>query len=80
MWESGIWPMNGFKSAGYRFWRCSFTKKGNNPPKSVMSVSAVSMWKGSKHKDAAWEFIKFYNSEEAAKLRVADLPVRKSPC
>ena len=78
MWESGIWPMNGFKSADIDFGVALLPRKGNNSPKSVMSVSAVSMWKGSKHKDAAWEFIKFYNSEEAAKLRVADLPVRKS--
>ena len=78
MWESGIWPMNGFKSADIDFGVALLPRKGNNPPKSVMSVSAVSMWKGSKHKDAAWEFIKFYNSEDAAKLRVADLPVRKS--
>ncbi|MBP9477693.1 MAG: sugar ABC transporter substrate-binding protein [Sebaldella sp.] len=78
MWESGIWPLNGFKEAGVDFGIALMPRKGTNPPKSVVSLSAVAMWKDSKHKDAAWEFIKFYNSEEAAKLRVTDLPVRKS--
>jgi len=78
MYENGIWPLNGYKKAGINVGVAILPSFNGNSPKSVMSVSAISMWKGSENKEEAWKFIEFYNSEKAAKLRVADLPVRKS--
>ncbi|MFS0836724.1 ABC transporter substrate-binding protein [Paenibacillus sp. 1P03SA] len=78
MWESGIWPLDGFKEAKVDFGTVSMPVFPGKPVKGVIAESAVSMSKNSKHKEEAWEFIKYYASEEAIKLRTSDLPVRKS--
>ncbi|WP_405080433.1 ABC transporter substrate-binding protein [Paenibacillus chitinolyticus] len=78
MWESGIWPLDGFKEAKIDVGTVSMPVFPGKPVKGVIAESAVSMSKNSKHKEEAWEFIKYYASEEAIKLRTSDLPVRKS--
>lgn len=45
------------------------------PAQSVVSVSSLAMARDSKQKDLAWQFIKFYSSAEAVRLRQGDLPV-----
>lgn len=45
------------------------------PAQSVVSVSSLAMARDSKRKDLAWQFIKFYSSAEAVRLRQGDLPV-----
>ncbi|MBT9504634.1 MAG: sugar ABC transporter substrate-binding protein [Burkholderiaceae bacterium] len=45
------------------------------PAQSVVSVSSLAMARDSKQKDLAWQFIKFYSSAEAVRMRQGDLPV-----
>ncbi|WHY90906.1 sugar ABC transporter substrate-binding protein [Neobacillus cucumis] len=78
MWESGIWPLEGFKEAKVNFGTVEMPSFGSKPVKGVIASSAVSIAKDSKHKDLAWKFVKFYSSAEAIKMRTADLPVRIS--
>jgi multiple sugar transport system substrate-binding protein len=78
MWESGIWPLAGFKEAKINFGTVEVPSFGDKPAKGVIASSAVSVAKESKHKDLAYKFVKFYSSAEAIKMRTADLPVRIS--
>ncbi len=45
------------------------------PPQSVLSVSALAMAKHSRQKELAWDFIQFFSSAEAVRMRGNDLPV-----
>ncbi|MFY0762449.1 sugar ABC transporter substrate-binding protein [Metabacillus dongyingensis] len=78
MWESGIWPLEGFKEAGINVGTVEVPSFGDKPAKGVIASSAISVAKDSKNKDLAYEFVKFYSSAEAIKMRTADLPVRIS--
>ncbi|GIO98580.1 sugar ABC transporter substrate-binding protein [Paenibacillus lautus] len=78
MWESGIWPLESFREAGIDVGTVEMPAFEGKPVKGVLAESALSIAKDSKNKDLAWEFIKFYVSDEAIKMRVADLPVRVS--
>ncbi|AZU60432.1 ABC transporter substrate-binding protein [Neobacillus mesonae] len=78
MWESGVWPLEGFKQAKINFGTVEVPSFGSKPAKGVIASSAVSIAKDSKHKDLAYKFVKFYSSPEAIKMRTADLPVRIS--
>lgn len=78
MWESGIWPLESFREAGIDVGTVEMPAFEGKPLKGVLAESALSIAKDSKNKDLAWEFIKFYVSDEAIKMRVADLPVRVS--
>lgn len=79
MQESGIWPLErhiesiGEENLGIV--SLPVAKEAS----SVINSSAICMAKDSKNKDLAWEFIKFYTSPEAVKMRAKiDLPVLKS--
>ncbi|WP_123043440.1 ABC transporter substrate-binding protein [Cohnella candidum] len=78
MWESGIWPLESFKTAGIDVGTVEMPAFPGKPVKGVIAESALSIAKDSKQKDLAWEFVKFYVSDEAIKMRKADLPVRVS--
>lgn len=78
MWESGIWPLESFREAGIDVGTVEMPAFEGKPVKGVLAESVLSIAKDSKNKDLAWEFIKFYVSDEAIKMRVADLPVRVS--
>ncbi|WP_163101092.1 ABC transporter substrate-binding protein [Peribacillus alkalitolerans] len=78
MYISGIWPLEGFKEAGIDVGTATIPAFGSKPVKGLIASSAVSIAKDSKQKDLAWEFVKFYSSDQAIKMRKADLPVRKS--
>jgi multiple sugar transport system substrate-binding protein len=78
MWESGIWPLESFKTAGIDVGTVEIPAFPGKPVKGVLAESALSIAKDSKQKDLAWEFVKFYVSNESIKMRVADLPVRVS--
>jgi len=78
MWESGIWPLDSFKQAGIDVGTVEMPSFPGKQAKGVVAESALSIAKDSKQKDLAWEFIKFYVSNEAIKMRVTDLPVRLS--
>lgn len=80
--ESGIWPLGRHKEAiGEENLGVVGLPRSdkNTPASSVINSSAICMAKDSKQKDLAWEFIKFYTSEEAVKMRAEiDLPVLQS--
>ncbi|WIY60493.1 sugar ABC transporter substrate-binding protein [Bacillus arachidis] len=78
MWESGIWPLEGFKEAKIDFGTVEPPTFKGKPVKGLVATSAVSIAKDAKHKELAWEFVKFYSSPEAIKMRTSDLPVRIS--
>ncbi|MDF2085579.1 MULTISPECIES: ABC transporter substrate-binding protein [Bacillus] len=78
MWESGIWPLEGFKDAKIDFGTVEPPAFKGKPVKGLVGTSAVSIAKDAKHKELAWEFVKFYSSPEAIKMRTSDLPVRIS--
>jgi multiple sugar transport system substrate-binding protein len=78
MWETGVWPLQGFKDAKINFGTVEVPSFGGKPTKGVIAASAVSIAKDSKHKDLAYKFVKFYSSAEAIKMRTSDLPVRIS--
>ncbi|WP_136608602.1 ABC transporter substrate-binding protein [Paenibacillus dokdonensis] len=78
MWESGIWPLESFKQAGIDVGTVEIPAFTGKPVKGVLAESALSIAKDSKQKDLAWEFVKYYVSNESIKMRVADLPVRQS--
>ncbi|PFZ11954.1 sugar ABC transporter substrate-binding protein [Bacillus pseudomycoides] len=78
MWESGIWPLEGFKDAKIDFGTVEPPAFKGKPLKGLVGTSAVSIAKDAKHKELAWEFVKFYSSPEAIKMRTSDLPVRIS--
>lgn len=78
MWESGIWPLEGFKDAKIDFGTVEPPTFKGKPVKGLVGTSAVSIAKDAKQKELAWEFVKFYSSPEAIKMRTSDLPVRIS--
>ncbi|MEH7107430.1 ABC transporter substrate-binding protein [Bacillus sp. JJ1764] len=78
MWESGIWPLQGFKEAKINFGTVEVPSFEGKPSKGVIAASAISIAKDSKNKNLAYKFVKFYSSPEAIKMRTADLPVRIS--
>jgi multiple sugar transport system substrate-binding protein len=78
MWESGIWPLEEFKKAKVNFGTVEMPAFKGKQVRGVISSSAISIAKDSKNKDLAWEFVKFFSSPEAIKMRTADLPVRIS--
>ncbi|WHZ02485.1 sugar ABC transporter substrate-binding protein [Neobacillus sp. YX16] len=78
MWESGIWPLEEFKKAKVNFGTVEMPAFNGKQVRGVISSSAISIAKDSENKDLAWEFVKFYSSPEAIRMRTADLPVRIS--
>jgi multiple sugar transport system substrate-binding protein len=79
MWESGVWPLESFKAAKVDFGTVEMPAFTGKPVKGIIALSAISVAKQSKQKDLAWEFTKFFISNEAIKMRSnADLPIRKS--
>lgn len=60
---------------GKRFGVAPLPRFQGRPAQSVVSVSSVAMARESKQKELAWQFIKFYSSAEAVRLRQGDLPV-----
>ncbi|MBL8967818.1 MAG: sugar ABC transporter substrate-binding protein [Spirochaetaceae bacterium] len=80
MFVNGSWSIPSMKKDGIAF---GLAKMPSVEPGaksvSVVSVSGVSMYNKSKHKDAAWRFMKFWTSAEANKLRIDyEMPVLRS--
>ncbi|WP_195574711.1 ABC transporter substrate-binding protein [Paenibacillus sp. 1001270B_150601_E10] len=79
MFTNGAWSIGGLKEAGINFGIVELPAFKNGSAVSIVSSSGISMSKNSKNKEAAWEFIKFWTSEEANKARLDyELPVLKS--
>lgn len=80
MYINGSWPISSFNDASlnYGVVEIPMFKKGS-PSISILSSSGLAMAKDSKNKEAAWEFIKYWTSEDLNKARIQyELPVLKS--
>jgi multiple sugar transport system substrate-binding protein len=79
MFINGSWPISSLTEAGINFGVVEIPHWGNKPSVSILSSSGLAMSKSSAHKDAAWEFIKFWTGEKANIDRIEyELPVLKS--
>jgi multiple sugar transport system substrate-binding protein len=79
MFVNGSWPIVQLKEAGINFGVVEIPRWTSNPSVSILSSSGLAMSKSSAHKDAAWEFIKFWTGEEANIDRLEyELPVLKT--
>lgn len=79
MFTNGAWSLGSLREAGINFGVVELPKFKDGSAVSIVSSSGISMSKESGKKDAAWEFIKFWTSEEANKARIDyELPVLKS--
>jgi multiple sugar transport system substrate-binding protein len=79
MFVNGSWPIAQLNEAGINFGVAEIPHWGSGPSVSILSSSGLAMSKSSAHKDAAWEFIKFWTGEEANIERIEyELPVLKS--
>lgn len=76
MYVYGSWSINTLKEDGVNFGVVNIPSFGKQQSVSILSSSGISMSKDSKNKEAAWEFIKFWTSEEMNKERIGmELPV-----
>lgn len=79
MFTNGAWSIGGLKEAGIDFGVVELPAFRGGSAVSIVSSSGISISKDSKKKDAAWEFVKFWTSEEANRARIDyELPVLKS--
>ncbi|MEW9053275.1 MAG: sugar ABC transporter substrate-binding protein [Neobacillus sp.] len=79
MFVYGAWGLNPLKEAGIDYGVVELPKFDGGKSVSILSSSGISISKDSKHKEAAFEFIKFWTGEEANKARIDfELPVLKS--
>ena len=78
MYVYGSWAINTLNEDGVNYGVTtipSFADAGQDSV-SILSSSGLSMSKDSEHKDAAWEFIKYWTNEECNKARIGtELPV-----
>lgn len=81
MYIYGSWAIDTLNKDGlnYGIVKIPSFKNAGQKSVSILSSSGVAMSKESKNKEAAWEFIKFWTSEEANKERIGlELPVLHS--
>ena len=78
MYVYGSWSINTLNEDGVNYGVTTipaFADAGQDSV-SILSSSGLSMSKDSEHKDAAWEFIKYWTNEECNKARIGtELPV-----
>ncbi|WP_028390227.1 ABC transporter substrate-binding protein [Bacillus cihuensis] len=79
MFINGAWYLSPLKEAGINYGVVEVPTFENGKSVSIVSSSGIAMSKSSKHKEAAFEFMKFWTGKEANKERIAfELPVLKS--
>ncbi len=79
MYVNASWALGSATEAGLDFGLEKVPMFGDKPSASVVSTSGVSMSATSENKDAAWEFIKYWTSEELNVERLDyELPPLKS--
>lgn len=79
MFVNGAWSLGALKEAGIDYGIVELPKFKGGKNVSIVSSSGVAMSKDSKHKEAAFEFMKYWTGEEANKARIEyELPVLKS--
>lgn len=80
MYVDGTWPIEQLDEAGVNYGIVQIPKfEGQDTSKSVINTCGIAISKESKHKDEAWEFLKFWTGEEMNKYRInTELPALKS--
>lgn len=80
MYVDGTWPMKQFDEEGINYGIAQIPKfKGQDKSISVVNTCGIAISKDSKHKDEAWEFLKYWTGEEMNKYRIkTELPALKS--
>ncbi|MDQ1143938.1 multiple sugar transport system substrate-binding protein [Bacillus sp. SORGH_AS 510] len=79
MFVNGAWSLGTLKEAGIDYGIVELPKFKGGKNVSIVSSSGIAMSKDSKHKKAAFEFMKYWTGEEANKARIEyELPVLKS--
>lgn len=80
MYINGSWPISSFNDASLNYGVVEIPMfKEGSPSVSILSSSGLAMAKDSRNKEAAWEFIKYWTSEDLNKARIQyELPVLKS--
>lgn len=80
MFMNGAWSIDKLQKAGLNFGVQVLPRFDKSiPSASILSSSGVAISKTTANKEAAWEFVKFWTSEELNKERIGyELPVLKS--
>lgn len=79
MYVNGSWGISSLKDAGINYGIVELPSFPGKKGVSIVSSSGLSMSKDSKHKEAAFEFMKFWTGETANLDRIEyELPVLKS--
>jgi multiple sugar transport system substrate-binding protein len=79
MFVNGAWSLGTLKEAGIDYGVVELPNFGNGESVSIISSSGIAMSKDSDHKEAAFEFMKYWTGEEMNKARIEfELPVLKS--
>lgn len=67
MFVSASWPLEALNEDGMNYGVVNIPSFEGQKSVSILNSSGVSISKDSKHKEEAWEFIKFYSEKEYAK-------------
>ncbi|HKM34161.1 MAG TPA: sugar ABC transporter substrate-binding protein [Lachnospiraceae bacterium] len=80
MFINGSWPITNIKDAGVNFGVELLPRFDEATPAiSILSSSGVAISKTTANQEAAWEFVKYWTSEELNKARIGyELPVLKT--
>ena len=79
MFVYGAWAVKKYTEEGVNFGLAKLPSFGSEKSASILSSSGVAIAKSSKNKEAAWEFVKFWTSEESNKSRIGtEFPVLMS--
>lgn len=80
MYVDGTWPMASLDEAGVNYGMVQIPKfKGKDASHSVINTCGIAISRDTEHKEAAWEFVKYWTGEEMNKYRInTELPALKS--
>lgn len=79
MFVYGAWAVKKYTEEGVNFGLAKLPSFGTEKSASILSSSGVAIAKSSKNKEAAWEFVKYWTSEESNKTRIGtEFPVLMS--
>lgn len=79
MYVYGSWAISSLNEDGMNYGVVNIPSFGDQTSVSILSSSGIAIAKDSKNKEAAWEFVKFWTSEECNKERIGmELPVLNS--
>ncbi len=79
MYMNGAWSVDALNASGINYGIALLPNFGDQKSQSIVSSSGLGISKDSKNAEAAWEFIKYWTSEELNKERIGfELPVLKS--